>query len=42
MLRAQKNGGYSYKSDRMNSSLKDFNFEQQADIAKYYYLDHKR
>ncbi len=37
-LRAQRNGGYHYQNDWLNGRLKDFNFEQQADIAKTYYL----
>ncbi|MFK8045960.1 MAG: hypothetical protein AB8B72_10730 [Crocinitomicaceae bacterium] len=37
-LRAQRNGGYRYEKSWLNSELKEFNFEQQADIAKAYYI----
>ncbi|MFK8038683.1 MAG: hypothetical protein AB8B74_10370 [Crocinitomicaceae bacterium] len=37
-LRAQRNGGYAYQKTWLDKSLKHFNFEQQADIAKHYYL----
>jgi len=40
-LRAQRNGGYFYKQNWLNSQFKAFNFEQQADIAKVCYLELK-
>lgn len=40
-LRAQRNGGYAFEKEWLQGSLKDFNFEQQADIAKQYYLQLK-
>lgn len=40
-LRAQRNGGYGYQPEWLCRSIKDFNFEQQAEVAKAYYLDIK-
>ena len=41
-LRAQRHGGYNYKETWLQTALNDFNFEQQADIAKQYYLNVSR
>ncbi len=41
-LRAQRNGGYSYDKKWLKFRLKDFNLEQQGEIAKHYYLTIKR
>ena len=38
-LRAQHNGGYHYQKSWLQTDLRDFNFEQQADIAKQHYLN---
>jgi hypothetical protein len=36
-LRAQRNGGYFYDESWLDAALKDFNFEQQAEIAKHFF-----
>lgn len=41
-LRAQRNGGYSYQKKWFLRPLKHCNFEQQAEISKYYYIDLKK
>lgn len=41
-LRAQRNGGYFYDESWLEAELKDFNFEQQAEIAKHFFIEKKQ